>query len=324
MPLTTDLEGAGRRAAVQPVPAAPALATLEQQAGRRRSKRRALGGGMAVLALVAMGVPIALSLRLATPTQTVSAGPLAQQIAPPASQVDDSDGSQPAGAAGTQSVASAQDDTQEEEGEATFDLRYGPDLSLSIKVLRGEGAEQAAATAEAGADETRTVDDITVWIARDSDVVTVAGLVEPGTYVEVTGPADQLDRLLDVLESRGVEMHEFPAFPHADIEKFFDEFGADFERFGEDFERFQGEDFSFFFDFDDDQRPGFGFFGHGLGDGEGPHFEFFPDEGEWPDFNEFFEHFDSQRDSFFADGCIVIDGNDDFEFEFPPGCSSAD
>ena len=177
----------------------------------------------------------------------------------------------------------------------------GPTSSCRSRSYEGPTPRRAAAAAEAAADESRDLDGVTIWITRDDDMVSVAGLVGPDEFIEVQGPAEQLERLLDVLEMGGLELPEFPNFPPGDMETFFEEFR---DQFGDDFDHFDGfgdspfvfgdgEQFGFFFDFDG-ELPDFGTFGHGLESGEFPHFGPFPEGGEFPDLDELFGQFQGE------------------------------
>ena len=320
MPSIDDLEAAGRRAAERPVPAPPDVTSLQRGAGRHRSRRRAAFASFAAVAALGAGIPIGLSLRDDAPLEVVAAGTdsEADAAAPLTSQSDDP-------APTTDDVAASADDT--ENGAAEIELRYGDEFAFKIEVLHGEEAAAAARAAEAAADETRDIEGTTVWIDRDGDTTRVSALVDPDHFIEVTGPTDQLDRLLEIMSSGGLELPAFPAFPEGDIEKFFEEFQ---EQFGEGFPFGEapfvfgdGEDFGFLFDFENGELPpelkelleqfeGFEGF-----DGELPDLqELFP-EGELPKLDELFEQFGGELpdlEQFFEEGTLP-----DFEQFFEDG-----
>lgn len=317
MPYTSDLEAAGRRAALQPVPRPPAVDTLRAAAGDHRSKRGLVLSAAAVVLVLAIGVPVALNLRGSTTVQNIAAGPAAQDAAQ-----DTPAGSEPdPGAAG---AAGAQDeDDSGSESEARFELHAGGDMSFSVETIKGSGAQAAADSAAANADETRVVDGTTVWITSDGVTATASALVEPRFFVRVEGPADQLDELLDVIAGGEFGVHDFPAFPGLEHDEFFDEFFENFEN-GEfpGLEGFEGfEDF-----FPDGEFPGFdGLDGlEGL-DGFDELFEGLFENGQFPDL-EGLEGFDELFGGFSGDGgCISIDvgGDEEFRLEFPEGCASS-
>ena len=191
MPFDNDFQAAGRRAAMQPVPSPPPLAQLQENADKQKSKRRLVGSGVAALAFIAVSLPLALSMQNSTTVQSVVAG--TGQIAP-AAQVDS-----PAPSTDPAPVsAAAQDDSASGESGVRIEFSAGQgdeDISLSIKVLTGPEAAAAATDAAAEATETLDLDGLAVWVSGSGDQRTVAALVEPDEFVEVTGNADQLDRL---------------------------------------------------------------------------------------------------------------------------------
>lgn len=329
MPYTSDLEAAGRRAALQPVPRPPAVDTLRTAADGHRSKRGLVLSAAAVLLVLAIGVPVALNMRGSTTVQNVAAGPAAQDALQ-----DTPAGSQPDPAAG--GAAGAQDDDDpggESESEARFELRTGGDTSFSVETIKGSGAQGAADSAAADADDTRVVDGSTVWIISDGVTATASALVEPQFFVRVEGPADQLDELLAVIADGDFDVHDFPAFPGLEHDEFFDRFLENFEN-GE-FPAFEGLEGLEGFDdlFQDGRFPGF----EGLEGLEGLDelFEGFFENGQFPDLEEFegfeglegLEGFDELFGGFSGDeGCISIDvgGDEEFRLEFPEGCASSD
>ena len=356
MPSIADLEAAGSRAAVQPVPVAPAIDALHDRAGKHQNKRRLVGSAVVVVAFMALAVPAALSMRSQSVVQEVAAG--AAEVAPAASQ--GSNGNSSGQAAAAAQTEDADEESTREHTTGRFEMRFG-DVSFSGRVLTGDAAIEAAADAEAAADETREVDGQTVWISRDGDRATVSSLIDGTEFVEVVGPGDQLDRLLDIAASGAPELPPLPAMPGMppmpqlpEIEEFFEGFdGLDADEFFERFGDHTGDGFNFHFDFDFDEGTGehprfefnFGepgdrsrfdlFFEGELGDalknGEFSELEEFFDELErdFGDFEQRFESGDFDNHPFFSgknfDGCISISGDGDqgsMSFEFPPGCRS--
>ena len=157
MPLLTDLEEAGRRAARQPVRNAPPVAALQAQASHHQSQRRLMSAAVVGVLVMALGVPLLLGLGRATEVQTVAAGAVAPGIAAvnQAAQQDDSAATAQAAQQDEQDQAPEETDRSgEQTGTAQFEIRFG-DLVFTVRVLDGAGATEAGAKAQAGADETQ-------------------------------------------------------------------------------------------------------------------------------------------------------------------------
>jgi len=217
-PSINDLEQAGRRAAMQPVPAAPALGDLRRKAGRMALVRRTVGGGVA--AVLAVGAGMGLAFATADrPATEISVAAAPQQIAAP----DDTDGADTAppqdesvppvilDEAPAGEVTGDEDPADEapavepgEEDAASDDLRFEfapAGFDMGIRVLSGSGALDAAATAADTADEVRTYDDTTIWVDhRDDGQSTASALFDDDKFVEVTAPTDRLDDYLALLD----------------------------------------------------------------------------------------------------------------------------
>ena len=357
MPIDSDLHAAGRRAAAHPVPATPSIATLEAGAAKYTSRRRMLISGAAVVVLVALAFPLALTMRGTTTVQTVAAGTgqagAQTDLAPPAAQGD------------TESDGSEGKDPEADEG-VRVQLRSGDDVALTIRVISGEAASSAATSAASDATETLDVDGRTVWVRGTGDDRTVSALVEADEFVEITGNASQIDMLIEVLRTgeRGERqgLHGFDGLDDAEWQRFFDqlengEFSFDIEGldidellqgFDDEFGSLFGPDGEFSFDGDFDLDGVEEFF-----EGNGEFEQFFGPDGEFEqffgpggmfsldadsdgfsfdgDFGDFFgpDGFTFPADVFGEgfDGCIVIDHSGDndepMRLEIPEGCSSA-
>ena len=298
-----------------------------------------IGSSLAALLLVAVALPIGLTMRGTTTVQTVAAG--TGQTAPAAQPAD------PAPAPGV----ALQDDAQDDADGVRVELRAGDDFALTIQVISGDNAASEASDAAASATETLEVDGITVWVEGSGDERTVSTLVEPDEFVRVTGPADDLDRLIDVLRNGGFDMRgdrQGLGLGDPEWETFFEQFengdfsfdidgldidGLNLDDLLKDFDgnfsfdgEFPFEDFQGFGDLEEFFGPNGSFdFEHNF-DGDFPFGDldqFFGPDGEF--------NFDGNFDQFFGpnggpfQGCITIDGSRDaepFMFEFPPGCSA--
>ena len=347
MHFDNELHAAGQRAARQAVPVPPPVAGLQQAAERQRTKRRTIGSSLAAAALVVAAVPAALAFGGSNQTQVVVAG--TEQVAAAAE-----------GAASATAGAGAQTENGQpmaQSDEATEDVRlqFSADGSTIVaRVVSGDEADTGASEAEAAADETLAVDGTTVWVRSDGDQRIVSALVETDTFVEITGPADQLDRLIEALRNGGsLTSDEWESF-----------FGDDFAPFsGSPFAiEGNGDNFSFRFEHDGhhvDLDELFGNLEERFGDLEGHEFDFDFDGGDFDfddvnpedfdfehfgrfDFDNFnledledfdFENFNledfGEVERFMAknfSGCISInadgDNGDDFRFEYPAGCDS--
>lgn len=210
MPLNDQLQEAGARASQRPVPQAPSYADLTSVVAKRgRRRRTVIGSSIAGLVLL-VAVPLAASQvggETDAPSLLTSAQdgevPVESTLAPSTTAVPT-----------TASVAPADPDTAPEPRTSDGHLAFG-DLNLSVDVVSGEEAVTRAEEAEAVADETRQVDELTVWIKRDGDQTTVSALVEPTQFIEVTAPGELIDSAIDFLtigDTFGNSFGELPDF----------------------------------------------------------------------------------------------------------------
>ena len=273
------------------------------------TKRRLLGSSLAALVLLAIGVPVALTARGSTTVQNVAAG---TGDAAPAAQVDVPD-----------EPDNSNDEADGAQEQQTDEVRVqvsDASTSFALQMITGDGAAEAAQAASAGADESPVIDEMTVWVDAEGDQRTVSALVEPDTFVAITGDADQLDVLIDLLRSGdGMSGFSFGGpGPHSfDFDKLPEEFrldGFNFDAFGENFEGFpDGFDFDGFdfdelpdgfdFDFDSEHFSGFNFNLEGFGEDfnlDDFDFEGFGEDFNLDDFNFNFE-FDNEHFSGFGD-----------------------
>ena len=287
MPTPDLLESAGRRAALGPVPAAPSLDALSAEVDRRRSRHHKIVGGVAAALVVALAIPAALVLADNDQTDLVTLASndgielSSDEPTGLAAQVDPAPTTTTSVVATSSTAASASSTTQQIQGrgpflgfnDENFDLRLDlGDESFSIAVISGDDAATRAAEAEASADETRQIDEQAVWIDNNGDEVTASALIDGETFVEVRGPQEQIDRILDLVAEHAngpvtffdpggfAEWFELP-------EGFFDNEGL----FGDDF-TFDAENFPFFqdgaldgLDLENLDLEGFGFEGSDLG-----------------------------------------------------------
>lgn len=263
MPSPDLLESAGQRAAYRPVPMPPPLEDLATEVDRRRKKRRAIGGTLAALSLV-VAIPVGVSLvsndqpdvvTFATEDGdrgSVSESPVAVQPA------ETSTSTTPSTSTSTTVVSDADAPSGPFAGmdDDNFDLslNFG-DTSISIEVITGGDAADRAAAAEAAADTTRTIDDETIWLDEQGDQVTASAFFDDETFVSVTGPADDIDRVLDL-----VTEHANGPITFFDPSDFADRFDLPDGLFDGDFELdLDGDGLPDDFDelFNDGQLPGF-------------------------------------------------------------------
>ncbi len=307
MNIDSDLRAAGRRAAAQPVPSPPTTATLEAGAAKHTSRRRIVLSSAAALVLVALAFPLALTMRGTTTVQTVTAGTAeaaAAQTGPPA----------PAAASAAQDDPGDLGDPADENPDegVRIQLRAGDDFSLSIRVLSGDAAGVAADAAAANATETLDVDGMTVWVSGSGDQRTVAALVEPDEFVEATGSGEQLDQLIEVLRSGGLDHPGGRQGPHNDQ---WQDFFGQIE--GGDFDQFFGPDGGFSFEGGDFDQ----FFG-GLEEFFGPDGGFSFEGGEFPfdgDFGGLDQFFGPDGEFSFESGGLEEFFGPDSEFNFEGG-----
>jgi len=338
MQFDSRLQAAGIRAAQQPAPTPPPVAQLQQAADKQRAKRRVVGSGLAAAAVLAVSIPAALSFGGSTTIQevAVSAG-----TAAPAAQV-----AQGAPAAANGQPLAAQDDTSDDEP-VRIEVRSTTDGTIALTVVEGDGAATAAADAATAAEDSFVVENRTVWVWTDGDERVVAALVEPDTFARLSGSPKPVDRLIDVLRS-GDELKDLD-----DAEQWMNFLRDDFNPFEGGSIQIEGDDGSFSLNVDEDGSF-FSFFNDdGFSvtlDGEADFKEFFDKfdsraedlDGQFDGLDERFdaedfeqrmerfrEHFgDTERfdiDQFLEEnfeGCISIDAEQGFTFEYPKGCST--
>ena len=203
MPSPDLLESAGQRAAYRPVPMPPALDDLVHEVDRRRKKRRLIGGGVGALSL-ALALPFVTSFVTNDEPDVVT---FATEDAGASSVSDSPVAVQPAATSTTTSTSTTTPAESSSDfgpfagmDEENFDLslNFG-DTSIAIEVITGGDAADRAAAAETAATTTRTIDDETIWLEEVGDQVTAAAFFETDTFVSVTGPADDIDRVLDLV-----------------------------------------------------------------------------------------------------------------------------
>jgi len=265
MPSTDHLEAAGRRAALGPVPTPPTIDALTAEVGRRQNRRRKMFSGAVAVLVAAVAIPVSVALIDNDQPDVVTSasdGGAELSSADPASlaaQVE------PSTTSTSVAPTSTTEGTEETFGrgpfaglnDENFDLRLDlGDESFAIVVISGDDAAARAAEAEAAADETREIDDQTVWIANNGDEVAASAFFDDETFVEVRGPKEQIERILDLVSehANGPVMFFDPSefAERFDLpEGFLDGDGV----FGEDFSFEEGDNplFPFFEDgtFDD-------------------------------------------------------------------------
>jgi hypothetical protein len=282
MPSTDDLHDAGARAAGQPVPL-PSIDGLSAEVSRRRNRRRTLIGSSIAGVVLLAAVPFA-AAQLGD-DEVPSLLTSAQDGEAPDTTIEAPTTTAAAPAEGTDDTDADPDGHHDDEHDNDhdgldgmdrhhdFDLDFTLDdnFSFAIRGVGGDEAAAAAADAEARADETRTIDELTVWIDRNGDTTTVSSLVEPTQFVEVTGPSDSIESLLDMITNNGAMFG----------------FGGDFD-FGSEFDITPFEDFltpEMREEFER-MRDQFGTFEFGE-PGELPDFESLPDFENLPNLDEF-------------------------------------
>ncbi len=257
MPSPDLLESAGQRAAFRPVPIPPSVDELTAEVDRRRTnRRRAIGGGIAALALV-VGLPLGASLIGGDQPDDVvtfaADGVAGDSIGEGAVAVQPAETSTSTSTTTTPEDSDADADLGPFAGidEENFDLslNFG-DTSFSIAVITGGDAAERAAAAEAAADSTRTVDDETVWLDEQGDETTASAFFDGETFVSVTGPTSDIDQVLDL-----VTEHADGPMQFFDLKDFSEDFDIPEGVFDDNFELdLDGdglpEDFDTFFDGD--------------------------------------------------------------------------
>ncbi len=274
MPSTDHLEAAGRRAALGPVPTPPTIDALTAEVGRRQNRRRKVFSGAVAVLVAAVAIPVSVAMvdtdqpDLVT---LVSDGGAELSSADPAglaAQVEPSATSTSVAPTSTTKVPTTDAPTSEATAETfgrgpfaglndeNFDLRLDlGDESFAIVVISGDDAAARAAEAEAAADETREIDEQTVWIANNGDEVTASAFIDDETFVEVRGPKEQIERILDLVSEHTNGPVMF--FDPTEFAKRFDLPDGFLDREG-----FFGEDFSF----EERDNPLFPFFEDGTFD----------------------------------------------------------
>lgn len=222
VPSSDALARAGQRAAYRPVPPPPAVDTLMAEVGRRRTKRRrAVGGGFAALAAV-VAIPFGVAaLDGGEPdvvTLATDDGSAPAETSAPAAQDERET---------TTTVAPTEELRDDARRGPLFGPGFGEDAEFDLRLDLGEGsyavmvtsgdeAIDLAAAAEESADETRTIDDQTVWIDDRGDRTAASALMDGTVFVEITGPTDQIESALDLLTQYAEGPLEL--FGHEDFE----------------------------------------------------------------------------------------------------------
>ncbi len=250
MPSPDLLESAGQRAAFRPVPAPPSLHDLTAEVGRRRTKkRRTIGGGLVALALV-VGLPVGASFIGSDEPDVVT---FAADDVDSASVSEGVVALQPAETSSTSTSTSSTSSTSTSVPEdSSSDADLGPlagmdednftltvkssEMSISVEVITGGDAAERANAAEAAADSTQTIDDVTVWRSNEGDQTTASAFLDGETFISVTGPTNEIDEVLDLVTGYS--------------ENSMNLFDGEFELDGE----FEFDD-DFRFDFDGDGLP---------------------------------------------------------------------
>lgn len=216
-----DFQAAGDRAAAQPVAPGPSISTLELEVSRRRGHRRLVAvSGVGIVAILA-AASVAMLAAVNEPAQIVTAGgqqanaeptsddsPSVRAAEPTVDPVvgDDSDRTS-AGALVIEGLAAGDGTT---ELEVSGHLLLGGDVKIEIRTIQGDGSAEAAEAAAAAADETRQDGDLEIWIERNGDRLTASALVEPDKFVAVTGSAEVLDDLIEMITGDGFEFGPWP------------------------------------------------------------------------------------------------------------------
>ncbi len=233
MPSIDDLGAAGARAAQRSVPSPPSIDTLAAEVASRRTRTRRVIGSTVAVAALAIGIPVA-AAQIGNDDAPPSVFTAAQDGELDAAVADETASEAPTTTAPASDEPDPSADPSDKddsttafglyhEGDHDFRVELG-DLAFSIKVLEGEGASDAAAAAADEADETREVDGVTVWVKNESDTETsVSAFVDDEVFIEVTGPAESIDSLLE-LATKDWPKVEFGPLP--DFEKFFPEDGT--------------------------------------------------------------------------------------------------
>ena len=254
MPSTDDyfenhLRAAGQRAANRSGPVVPPVDEIRTEVARLKRRNRVMTGVIAALVLF-LAIPVAFVAFDRTPEADVvtladgasspvedSVAPSVEDPTPVAAQLDDEeltedDQPDPTTAPVASPFGIELDD------EIDIQIRSG-EQDYGITVVSGDPAPARAAEAEAAADETRIVEDTTIWLDRQGEVTEASTFVDGETFLALTGPTSEVDELLTELE----------AFVGSAQQFFGDDFPFDPETFAEDFP-FDPETFAEGFPFD--------------------------------------------------------------------------
>lgn len=256
------LNQAGRRAAERTGPAAPPLDSISAEVARKQRGRQTLAGVVAVLTL-ALVVPVAAFFfgraSNAPSVTTAAATSAAVAVDEVSSQApvgaDDAASNEFSAVAGNSGDLAAQDQDFEADLDENVNVQVQVgDREYSLEVIVDAQAPVRGAEAEAGAEDTRVINDTTIWL-RDVDGQTEASaLVDGDIFAAAVGPRDEvidaLDDLTEFAESAAPLLNgdfniEGLLDGDADLEGLL---GDDFDIeqfFGEDFDpqQFFGEDF---------------------------------------------------------------------------------
>lgn len=216
-----DFQAAGDRAAVQPVAAGPSISTLELEVARRRGHRRLVAVSALGLVVILGAASVAMLASANEPAQVVAAGRPDAAAEPTADDVPDvpatgaatgpvvgeDTGRTSAGALVIERLAAGDGVT---ELEVSGHLSLGGEVKIEIRTIQGDGSAEAAEAAAATADEARQDGEIEIWIERKGDRLTASALVEPDKFVAVTGPAEMLDDLIEMITGDGFEFGPWP------------------------------------------------------------------------------------------------------------------
>ena len=238
-----ELADAGQRVAARSGVIPPPLDSIRVEVARRQRSQRFLTGAVTAVALLAI-VPVVAFF-------------FARGGEDPSLVTAASDAAVEQAAATTSPVSVAASETPVPDSLATqagdFDVDLEENVSVqiqigdrdySLEVIVDEEAQGRAAQAEAAAEETRIIDDTTIWL-RDLDGQTEASaLVDGDTFAVATGPSDEVIDALDDLSDFAENAAPF-LNGEIDIDSLLGEGFAD--SFGEDFdpETFLGPDFDF-------------------------------------------------------------------------------
>lgn len=255
--LSERLTQAGQRAAGRHGLTAPPLDSIRVEVARRQRSQRTFGGVAVAVVLLAV-VPIAAFFfgRSTSDSGVVTAASDGQAAA--AVDLDQAAAIEEPPIASS-AVGEALDSLNAQDRDFAADLDENIDVqiqigdrSYSLEVIVDDQAPVRAAEAEAAADDTRLIDDTTIWL-RDLDGQTEASaLVDDGVFAAATGPSDEV---IDALDDLTEFAEQAAPLLNGDLDlegllgdDFADSFGEDFDPesfLGPDFniEEFLGPDF---------------------------------------------------------------------------------